>query len=1582
MLLAALMLSHAITTPIDFGRAALAEIAGDRANDVKVEIRRGGIPESFAIRGAGGSVTIAAPDQTGAMYGLLEFAERLKREGGEAWHEKIDERPFLPERGLNLFLTLPWDYAKNDTDYDVAALTDPNRWWFQNDDYWQTLLDLMAKSRLNWLDIHGAWDISVTDAPNLYAYFVNSRSFPKVGVPEEVKEANLARLNKVIEMAHARGIKVSLMSYQASLSIPQNRKPPYGETTANEFDYTKEAVEEMIRKAPGLDALGFRIGESGKDASFFNCYLQAVKNSGRDMPLITRSWVTTRRQVLPLARASKDFTIEIKYNGEQWIAPYPIVGGRMANWGSYSFEDYLSDAGLPEKNAKTWPGWPADEGSWPGEPYKIVWQVRANGTHRIFPFYNPDWVRRSIKAMKMGTVSGYTVEGEDAYFPKSPQYYLANPRDQYVNWIHQRDELYWMCWGRLGYDPKTPDSVFDDVVADWFGASGKAVAESWKKASEIVPLAALAYSLGPDHRDHAPELETGGDMQAFIDGQPFDPLVYASPAESVVMTGAPRTLGEQGQDLLKRVVDLRRRLGEIDVRSIPESSLGRFKELQSAMSMLGDLGSYYGNRFIAAQQGAETGFYNLEDDSQATFVDRSISSWAALSANEYYRPFTDRLRMHTNRYAWSSMLAGLKKEAGRFSTREHVPTGSAGFQPPHLSYRWVGNHVQCTLRSPGAGIGNLLYKPLPSSTFFHSIPMERRGQDLVATVDAPRCGLCLAARTSSRGGSAPDFFSGETPYLVVPARPGPTPQIYSTAEALTYLSPEILSPQRYAAILVASRGWDFFRTFDRRTQRKLLAPVSNGLDLFILQQDYVSGRYPLGFLPKPLTVENNPSPDHFTPGGALGLPELTVPGILWQRFVPSPDWDVYGNGGVARLRYGNGSIWMINARLLQDIGRQGDGGSHPVAAALKGLMRKIAGQSGKPVVIIDPGTEGAVDATSFYPDLLNSMGISFLTLGEAIAADQGMDSSKPIPGPTMPDEVLHGQGSKMADAFLRNQVQSWSHKTTPAARAEFEAIRQRRRRELLRTLGLDPMPPRTALNARVTGVVQREGFHIDKVVIESRPRFYVTCHVYVPDGEHGRLPVIVHVNGHWAHKKDEDRVQLRCAFSALQGYLAIAVDSPGFSFEGNSLIERRAEGDHNDYTLVEGGANATGYYVWDTIRALDYIATRGDADMSRVGITGASGGGLATLYAFAADERYKAAVPVVYMSSMELAPDNGCLCNHVPGTCQIGDRSDVIAIQAPKPVFIMGAQDDGEFPPDAMNLTRQKMAETWALFGKANDTYVRIYPGPHDYSQAMRESMIGFFNKYLKGEGDGSPVAQPHLSAINSEDRQLLVLDPPIAGERTMRDLSRERLDGAATDVTARQAIAVNGGSPRKGDLKYKEKPKDALTSFVTFESEPGLVSPGVLVAPSTGHSPSLTIFVDDRGKAAVLGLKALPGLYLDILGTGELSQIEMRYSVYLGRSVAFTGGWQIVRAAEAMRKYGEIRIHAKGPISTQAAMWAGLMDHDIAGIDAEDCLSEWQDVFQPGVSDYAVQPRANLCGSLAHLRSLIPHSTWKMAPR
>ena len=95
------------------------------------------------------------------------------------------------------------------------------------------------------------------------------------------------------------------------------------------------------------------------------------------------------------------------------------------------------------------------------------------------------------------------------------------------------------------------------------------------------------------------------------------------------------------------------------------------------------------------------------------------------------------------------------------------------------------------------------------------------------------------------------------------------------------------------------------------------------------------------------------------------------------------------------------------------------------------------------------------------------------------------------------------QNRDMVNGFLERKVKAAAALAAPASREEFDRRRADQRRELYRSLGLDPLPPRTPLNARTAGLIERPGYRIEKVVFDSRPDFPVTAHLYVPAGPAG-----------------------------------------------------------------------------------------------------------------------------------------------------------------------------------------------------------------------------------------------------------------------------------------------------------------------------------------------------------------------------------------------------------------------------------------------------------------------------------------------
>jgi dienelactone hydrolase len=583
----------------------------------------------------------------------------------------------------------------------------------------------------------------------------------------------------------------------------------------------------------------------------------------------------------------------------------------------------------------------------------------------------------------------------------------------------------------------------------------------------------------------------------------------------------------------------------------------------------------------------------------------------------------------------------------------------------------------------------------------------------------------------------------------------------------------------------------------------------------------------------------------------------------------------------------------------------------------------------------------------------------------------------------------------MVQRNLAAMAKAAAARPVPPSAAEFESERARRRIELYKSLGLAFPPGKSPLNPQITGTLERKGYRIEKLVFESRPGFHVTAHLYIPDGaKSSPRPVVVNPNGHWSHKKNEPVVQARAAAQALLGYVAITVDSPGWSFEGNAKIERRFQGTHDDYRLIASSSNTTALYVYDLMRALDYLETRPEADMKKIAITGCSGGGLATVYAFAADDRYTCAIPVCYATSLEVSTANGCLCNHVPGTLQIGDRADVLSIQAPKPVFLIGATDDGEFPPQGHEASIHKMKSIWGLLGAAGNVKLQIFPSGHDYNKSMREAAYGFLQLHLRGIGDGSPVAEPELQLFDAEAPELFCQKDVPGNVRTMRDIAVDRLRSASFPARSfEDVIALNGGLPPAGSLARtvvgapaRRSQPDLAESFITIETSPGISVPGVELSHIPGGMGVL-VYINDAGAAAartgrVAELLATPDppdvVAIDPRGIGELANLDGRLMAYLGVAPAFLGGADAARVAEYYINKGKrVVLAGDGPVAALMALFAGHMQPRIHGVATLRGLKDDVQCFDPAISAYAVQPRADCGAPLSAMRQWLKPRAW-----
>lgn len=511
---------------------------------------------------------------------------------------------------------------------------------------------------------------------------------------------------------------------------------------------------------------------------------------------------------------------------------------------------------------------------------------------------------------------------------------------------------------------------------------------------------------------------------------------------------------------------------------------------------------------------------------------------------------------------------------------------------------------------------------------------------------------------------------------------------------------------------------------------------------------------------------------------------------------------------------------------------------------------------------------------------------------------------------------------------------------------------QERRDVLLKALGLSPMPPKTELRAEITGTTHREGYRIEKLRYESMPGLLVAAHLYVPEGA-GPFPVILSPHGHWGYKKSEPTVQARGISLALEGFATLIVESPGARLDHDEQNERYAMGDHNDW-LLNLGISVQGVYVWDLMRGLDYLESRADMDCKRVGVTGASGGGTGTLYAFAVDERIRCAVPVCYATSMEVNPHNGCLCNHVPGIMQLGDRSDVLALRAPAPVMLIGATEDGEFPEQGHVRTYEKLKAIYKAQRQESNVRLEIVESGHDYCRRMREAMVAFFRQHLLGEkvrtfvpekrpltdGALNPYAAGTASAV---DPELLVTSPSERTTRSFRDLLEDAMGVANPEPYSAQKRMVGWG--RHGRLA-KLKTGDT----VAIHDNP--------VQASRADSIPLPIEYIDQRLCIYLGI-SIPEfmaqwLHLS-LPEGPESWESSRMQGGTGDALTSMIASVKTLVSSAHPEVGPKKLIANGEVASMTAMFLKLYRPDLE-IETSHTFSGWADAVRLDIRQL-VQP-------------------------
>lgn len=434
--------------------------------------------EGFSIRKISRKKTVLmAKDFTGAMYGLFELAEQLRR--GETL-SSVKEKSVNPKYLFRAIkFNLPWNSYRVHESLQLHTET------VRDLAFWEEFLNMMAENRYNVLTL---WNL------HPFPYMIKPVNFPEASPfnDEEMKEWQNF-WHKLFSMAQDRGIKTFMMNWNIFVSpsfaeqhqvadycLPEMEgKEYYGKGDYSEIvqRYNRECMTQVIDEYPELTGFGISQNErmEGVDEQVWqnwivDTYFNAMDSASRKIELILRAHThpapeLTRTAIEDNAHRLDKVWVPVKFN---WSHAHSTPKLMYIHGGSTS--------------TVLWDPMPKN--------YKMVYTMR-NEDFFVLRWGQSDFVREVLKENDKDYLGGFKI-GSETYIPAKE--YITKP-GPHLTWKYafEKQWLFYMIWGRLMYDPSTSDEVFAQAFNEKYKISfGETLMEAHNLADKM-PLKLASY---------------------------------------------------------------------------------------------------------------------------------------------------------------------------------------------------------------------------------------------------------------------------------------------------------------------------------------------------------------------------------------------------------------------------------------------------------------------------------------------------------------------------------------------------------------------------------------------------------------------------------------------------------------------------------------------------------------------------------------------------------------------------------------------------------------------------------------------------------------------------------------------------------------------------------------------------------------------------------------------------------------------------------------------------------------------------------------------------------------------------------
>jgi hypothetical protein len=473
----------------DFGiqklQATINQLRLNKAKHTVIIDKDGtGKKESFTITTQNNITKISGSDETGVLYGCIEFAERIKSLKSFPASLKIADTPEMVLRGQCIGIQKS-TYLTGRTvyEYPYTPETFP---WFYDKKLWVQVLDSMLENRMNSLYL---WN------GHPFASLVKLKDYPyAVEVDDATFKKNEEIYRFITTEADKRGIWVIQMFYNIIVSKPfaeyhkiktQERERPIIPLIA---DYTRKSIAAFVEKYPNVGlmvCLGEAMEGVGKDDVewFTKTIIPGVQDGLKALgkteepPIVLRAHDTDAPAVMEAALPIyKNLYTEAKFNGEALTYARPRgewakLHKKLSALGSVQIENVHILANL--------------------EPFR---------------YSSPDFIQQSVIGMHevMGG-NGLHLYPQASYWdwPYSADSVKGGKRLLQI----ERDWIWYKAWSRYAWkaerDRKEEKKYWSKLLADKYGCSvedGRKILVAYEESGEIAPKLLRRFGITDGNR--------------------------------------------------------------------------------------------------------------------------------------------------------------------------------------------------------------------------------------------------------------------------------------------------------------------------------------------------------------------------------------------------------------------------------------------------------------------------------------------------------------------------------------------------------------------------------------------------------------------------------------------------------------------------------------------------------------------------------------------------------------------------------------------------------------------------------------------------------------------------------------------------------------------------------------------------------------------------------------------------------------------------------------------------------------------------------------------------------------------------